>query len=273
MSNENLTTAPSSSDLILRLKALKPVRNETQLLRKAQHNYEAALANGVGSEQNPACSRCQRGAKIFDICSTPGDIFGGACASCHGHELDSACSFHESFPRISSEEAFSSASPSNRGPESLSDVQSTTASIRASSTPQSRSLSPAQRGSTPLLPSPTQIPTRAVPNRRTRRRYVRRVQQRGGFDFKNDIRKVHKSIYGSYQISRQLLQAVNDYMNDMFSLIAQEAATLAVMNKRKTIGKDDIKFAFRFVKGLNQKDKEDPIPRWLCIKDAKSSIN
>ena len=29
----------------------------------------------------------------------------------------------------------------------------------------------------------------------------------------------------------------------MFRLIAQEAATLAVMNKRKTIGRDDIKVA------------------------------
>jgi len=47
-----------SSDLILRLKALKTVCNETQLLRKTQDNYEAAIANTIGHEQNLVCSRC-----------------------------------------------------------------------------------------------------------------------------------------------------------------------------------------------------------------------
>ncbi len=80
MNSEKLTTGASSSEL-----TLKPVRN---------NYYEAKLADSVPLEQNPACSRCQNGGMIFDICSTPGDMFGGACTSCHSYGLDVECSFH-----------------------------------------------------------------------------------------------------------------------------------------------------------------------------------
>lgn len=95
--NEILTPPALSSDLILRLQALKPVRNETPLLQKTRANYEAATADIVGSEENPACSRCQNDAGMFSTCRTPGDIFRGACANCHWDELDVECSFHGQF--------------------------------------------------------------------------------------------------------------------------------------------------------------------------------
>jgi hypothetical protein len=97
-------------DLILVLKGLRLVRNEIQLLPsglsqlKTQANYEGALANRFGSEQNPACNRCQADARVVLKCSTSRDLdgkllFDGACTGCRLAGLKVECSFHGQFIR------------------------------------------------------------------------------------------------------------------------------------------------------------------------------
>jgi hypothetical protein len=95
-------------DLILVLKGLRPVRNEIQFLLaglsplKTQANYEGALANRFGSEQNPACNRCRTDARVPLKYSTSRDfdgkqVFEGACAECRLAGLEVECSFHGQF--------------------------------------------------------------------------------------------------------------------------------------------------------------------------------
>ncbi|KAG4433577.1 hypothetical protein IFR05_010946 [Cadophora sp. M221] len=240
MNNEIPIPASASLNITLRLLAKKPVRPETQVLQEPK--IQAALADVVGLENIPKCSRCQNGGSFFQTCSSPDDIFDGACASCYWYGLASECSFHDSF--LPSD-------PVADNDESTADVATT----------QFRSSSPALQGSTTSQASPASTPRRAAAHRRARGRPIRKVQQRGGFDFRRDILKgrvfqlsftstlskgeiiVQKSVNGGHQMTRQLLQAVIDYMNDMFHQIAQEAGKLAAMNRRKTIKKDDIKFA------------------------------
>ncbi|KAL5320457.1 hypothetical protein ACEPPN_011262 [Leptodophora sp. 'Broadleaf-Isolate-01'] len=226
MNNEIRIPASASLNITLRLLAKKPVRPETQVLQEPK--IQAALADVVGLENIPKCSRCQNGGS-FSRLALPQMTYLAALV-------------------LAVNDSFLLSDPVADNDESTTDVATT----------QFRSSSPALQGSTTSQASP---PRRAAAHRRARGRPIRKVQQRGGFDFRRDILKgrvfqlsftstlskgeiiVQKSVNGGHQMTRQLLQAVIDYMNDMFHQIAQEVGKLAAMNRRKTIKKDDIKFA------------------------------
>lgn len=59
MNNEIRIPASASLNITLRLLAKKPVRPETQVLQEPK--IQAALADVVGLENIPKCSRCQNG--------------------------------------------------------------------------------------------------------------------------------------------------------------------------------------------------------------------
>ena len=90
-------------DLASILKGMSPMRTEIQLLPagllqlKDQANYEGALAARVGTEQTPACNRCQTNARPFPACYTVEEMLDGACAGCRFDGLEVECSFHGQF--------------------------------------------------------------------------------------------------------------------------------------------------------------------------------
>jgi hypothetical protein len=181
---------------------------------KTQANYEGALADRFGSEQNPACNSCQADTTVLLKCSTSRAfdgklLFDGACAGCRLAGLEVECSFHgpvhptsvyleqsnkfdvnvqNSFPALTLKKRCLCAVV-------LIAVLSCGMMLNpprvhhAFHHPRGFGLCPCTTKLDPTRPRLTQIITRAIANGRRHRRKARKVQQRGGMNYEKGLIK------------------------------------------------------------------------------------
>jgi len=65
------------------------------------------------------------------------------------------------------------------------------------------------------------------------------------------IYRVHRQLHKDLAISNKSMEIMNSFINDMFERIATEAASLAKLNRKQTLGSNEIQTATRLALGYN----------------------
>ena len=72
-------------------------------------------------------------------------------------------------------------------------------------------------------------------------------RKKGKQSWSSYVHKSLKSINKSMTMSSKTMKIMNSFVNDLFDRIATEAATLARVNKKKTLGSREVQTAVRLV--------------------------
>ena len=71
----------------------EPVKRDSRVLRlDRMTNYEAALAQIVGTVNSRPCGNCSKGNGPFVLCVSRPGVFNESCANCHYNSLGKRCS-------------------------------------------------------------------------------------------------------------------------------------------------------------------------------------
>ena len=95
--------------------------------------------------------------------------------------------------------------------------------------------------------SKTQESEQTEKRRKRRRRRRSGTRTGGGGGYNRYVYKVMKQVHPELSISSKAMTVVNNFMNDMFELVADEAARLSKYTERKTLSAREVQGAVRLV--------------------------